>query len=155
MQGMVTETYLAFLGASPQLVVHPLTQFYGEWCWICTGEDAEARLLTPDLQHPSPLRGVREADLCSQEEMDFLLAKTTPASAGVVRCSAARQRGFYSVYFQVPKNTENFGPILDLCRFNRCVARKTFCMVTIKQLLKLLQPGNCFTTIDLKYTYFP
>lgn len=47
----------------------------------------------------------------------------------------------------------DFGSILDRW-LNTCIAHKSFCMLTIKQLLGLVQPSDWFTTTDLKGTYF-
>lgn len=37
---------------------------------------------------------------------------------------------------------------------NTSIARKPFCILTIKQLLEFVQLGDWFTTIDLKDAYF-
>jgi len=66
-----------------------------------------------------------------------------------------REEGHYSLYFPVvPKKTGEFRPILDLRSLNLHIARRKFQMLTIKQLLGLVQPGDWFTTIDLKDAYF-
>ena len=54
----------------------------------------------------------------------------------------------------VPKKTGEFRTILDLRSLNQHIACKKFHMLTIKQLLGLVQPGDWFTTIDLKNAYF-
>lgn len=65
-----------------------------------------------------------------------------------------RERGFYSAYFLVCKKTRDFRPIVDLRGQNRYIARKTFRMLTVKQIQELVQPGDWFTTIDLKVDTF-
>lgn len=65
-----------------------------------------------------------------------------------------REMGFYSAYFLVPKNTGYFRPVLDLRCLNICIACKSFRIQTIKQLLRLDQLGDWFTTIDLGDAYF-
>ena len=80
----------------------------------------------------------------------ILLDIATQRSRSVSRCAV----GFYSAYFLVHKKTGGFRPILDLCILNQCIARKTFHMLTIRRLLELVQPGDWFTTIDVKDAYF-
>ena len=58
------------------------------------------------------------------------------------------------MYFLVLKKTMEFRPILDLRSLNRHIACREFRMLTIKQLLGLVQPGDWFTTIDLNDAYF-
>jgi len=69
-------------------------------------------------------------------------------------CTQDREGGHYSLYFLVPKKTGEFRPVLDLRSLNLHIARRKFRMLTIKQLLGLLQPGDWFTTIDLRDAYF-
>ena len=57
-----------------------------------------------------------------------------------------REKGLYSMYFLVPKKTGEFRPILDL----RSLQKVPY----VNQLLELGQPGDWFTTIDLKDAYF-
>ena len=65
-----------------------------------------------------------------------------------------RQKGFYSVYFLVPKKTGGLRPILNLRMLNQCITQKTFRMLTTRRLLELVQPGDWFPTINLKDAYF-
>ena len=102
---------------------------------------------------PPPFRGIREANLSSQEEIGFLSAEVQALlqkQAVSVVHSQDREKGHYSLYFLVPKKTGEFRPILDLRGLNRHIACKKFHMLTMKQLLGLVQPGDWFTTIDLK-----
>lgn len=55
-------------------------------------------------------------------------------------------KGFYSVYFLGFKKMGEVGPIID------CL---TFCMLTIKQLVELVQPGDWFTNINYSRPTFP
>lgn len=66
----------------------------------------------------------------------------------------SRERGFYSMYFLVPKNTGDFVPILELLCLNTHFASKPFSVLNIKQLLELVHLGNWFTTIASKEAYF-
>ncbi|KAL3067396.1 hypothetical protein OYC64_017183 [Pagothenia borchgrevinki] len=106
---------------------------------------------------PPPFKGMREVNLSSQEEMGFLSAEIqalVQKQAVSVVHPRHREKGLYSMYFLVLKKTGEFRPILDLRSLNRHIACRKFRMLTIKQLLGLVQPGDWFTTIDLKDTYF-
>ena len=106
---------------------------------------------------PPPFRGMREVILSSQEEMGFLsteIQALVQKQAVSVVHPQQKERGFYSMYFLVSKKTGEFRPILDLRSLNLHICRRKFRMLTIKQLMGLVQPGDWFTTIDLKDAYF-
>jgi len=106
---------------------------------------------------PPPFTSIKEAKLSSQREIGFLSTEVQTLVqkqvVSVVR-TQDRERGHYSLYFLVPKKTGEFRPILDLRGLNLYIVRKTFQMLTVKRLLELVQPGDWFTTIDLKDAYF-
>lgn len=45
-------------------------------------------------------------------------------------------------------------PILDLRPLNHALEKRAFKMLTVKQILEHVQPGNYFIVIDLKDAYF-
>lgn len=53
-----------------------------------------------------------------------------------------------------PRTQGYFRRMLDLHCLNMCIACKTFCMLSIKQLLGLNQLGDWFTTINSEDAYF-
>ena len=77
--------------------------------------------------------GVKEVSLSSRQE-DSPLSRDPRNRLSVIP-THDRQKGFYSAYFLVPKKTGGFRPILDLRILNQCIARKTFCILTIRRLL--------------------
>lgn len=66
-----------------------------------------------------------------------------------------RQTGFYSRYFLVKKKGgSGIRPILDLRALNSYLRRYKFRMLTHSALIRLVRPGDWFTSIDLKDAYF-
>ena len=68
--------------------------------------------------------------------------------------TSEQQAGFYSIYFLVPKKDGGLRPILDLRRLNTHLKTLTFKMLQTKHILESIEPGEWFTTIDLKDAYF-
>ncbi len=64
------------------------------------------------------------------------------------------ESGFYSRYFVVPKRDGGLRPILDLRPINRALCERQFRMVTLKQILAQIRPGDWFASVDLKDAYF-
>ncbi|XP_026102951.1 uncharacterized protein LOC113074342 [Carassius auratus] len=86
-----------------------------------------------------------------QEEITSLLNK----KAIRVVPPEESHNGFYSRYFLVPKKgTRALRPILDLRTLNKYLRKYKFRMLTHSTLLKLVRPGDWFTSIDLKDAYF-
>lgn len=94
---------------------------------------------------------------------------TTPQNAPVLRreiqnllATGAIERvphgelnsGFYSRYFVVPKKDGGMRPILDLRPINRALRKRVFKMITVKQILAQVRPGDWFASIDLKDAYY-
>ncbi len=65
-----------------------------------------------------------------------------------------RESGFYSCYFMGSKKDSGLRPILDLRQLNQALATRSFRMITLKQSLSLIRPGDWFASIDLKDAYF-
>ncbi|XP_029441848.1 LOW QUALITY PROTEIN: uncharacterized protein LOC115081559 [Rhinatrema bivittatum] len=68
--------------------------------------------------------------------------------------SSDQLRGFYSIYFLVPKKDGGFRPILDLRRLNRYIKVLQFHMLRTVDVLQTITPGDWFTSVDLKDAYF-
>ncbi len=64
------------------------------------------------------------------------------------------ESGFYSRYFVVPKRDGGLRPILDLRPINRALCKRPFRMITLKQILAQIRPGDWFASVDLKDAYF-
>ncbi len=64
------------------------------------------------------------------------------------------ESGFYSRYFMVPKRDGGLRPILDLRPINRALCKRPSRMITLKQILAQIRPGDWFASVDLKDAYF-
>lgn len=62
--------------------------------------------------------------------------------------------GFYSRYFLVPKKAGGLRPILDLRGLNVFLKSLPFRMLSTREMLQAISPGEWFTTIDLMDAYF-
>ncbi|XP_032403374.1 uncharacterized protein LOC116709131 [Xiphophorus hellerii] len=62
--------------------------------------------------------------------------------------------GFYSMYFLVPKKTGGLRPVLDLRGLNVYLKVMPFHMLTTKEVLQAISPGDWFTSVDLRDAYF-
>ncbi len=67
---------------------------------------------------------------------------------------AQSESGFYSRYFLVPKKDGGLRPILDLRLLNHTLTKRSFRMITLKQILSQIRPGDWFMSLDLKDAYF-
>ncbi len=85
-----------------------------------------------------------------REEINNLLNKR---AIRVVPASEMN-KGWYSCYFVVPKKGGGLRPILDLRVLNKYLRTYKFKMLTFRQLLSAIRPGDWFTTIDLTDAYF-
>ncbi len=65
-----------------------------------------------------------------------------------------RESGFYSRYFVIPKRDGGLRPVLDLRPINRALGKRPFRMLTLKQILAQIRPGDWFASVDLKDAYF-
>ncbi|KAL0147294.1 hypothetical protein M9458_057396 [Cirrhinus mrigala] len=105
---------------------------------------------------PPPFIGVSptlvgpEQGLVMEQEVATLLRK----EAIEVVPPHARESGFYSRYFIVPKKDGGLRPILDLRVLNRSVMKLKFKMLTLKQVVSQIRSEDWFVTIDLKDAYF-
>lgn len=98
---------------------------------------------------PSHARGYSAMILA--EEISSLLSK-----GAIQRVPPAlRRSGFYSRYFLVrKKGGAGLRPILDLRALNSYLRKYKFRMLTHSALVRLVRPGDWFTSIDLKDAYF-
>lgn len=62
--------------------------------------------------------------------------------------------GVYSLYFLIPKKDCSLRPILDLRELNHYILSEHFHMVTLQQVLPLLQKADFMSTLDLKDASF-
>ncbi len=67
---------------------------------------------------------------------------------------AQSESGFYSHYFLVSKKDSSLRPILDLRLLNYALMKRSFRMITLKQILLQICPGSWFMSLDLKDVYF-
>ncbi len=67
---------------------------------------------------------------------------------------AQSESGFYSRYFLVPKKDGGLRPILELRLLNHALTKRLFWMITLKQILSQIRPGDWFMSLDLKDAYF-
>ncbi len=70
------------------------------------------------------------------------------------RSSSPDESGFYSRYFLVPKKDGGLRLILDLRLLNYALMKRLFRMITLKQILPQICPGDWFMSLDLKDAYF-
>ncbi|XP_076746637.1 uncharacterized protein LOC112431703 [Maylandia zebra] len=91
-----------------------------------------------------------EAALVLREEIQALLQKR---AIRVVPASET-DKGWYSRYFVIPKKGGGLRPILDLRVLNTYLRTYRFKMLTLRQLLSAVGPGDWFATIDLTDAYF-
>ncbi|KAL0183542.1 hypothetical protein M9458_019238, partial [Cirrhinus mrigala] len=67
---------------------------------------------------------------------------------------AQSESGFYSRCFLIHKKDGGLRPILDLRLLNRALMKRPFKMITLKQILSHISPGDWFFSLDLKDAYF-
>ncbi len=67
---------------------------------------------------------------------------------------AQSESGFYSRYFLVLKKDGGLRPILDLRLLNHALMKRSFRMITLKQILSQICLGDWFISLDLKDAYF-
>ena len=84
------------------------------------------------------------------QEIDTLLAKGAILPVNPLRDPG----GFYSKYFLIPKKTGGLRPILDLRGLNLYMKSIPFHMLSIRDVLQAISPGDWFTLVDLKDAYF-
>ncbi len=85
-----------------------------------------------------------------REEIHNLLAKRAIEAVPLTD----RESGFYSRYFLVPKKNGGLRPILDLRPLNRALSKRSFKMITLRQILSHIRPGDWCISMDLKDAYF-
>lgn len=143
--------------------VRPLTEFFHVWKeagllsapWLCRtlrrGYALQFHRKPPAFGGvvSARLRNINEAQALTQEVTSLL------QRGAILEVNPLKVRtGFYSPYFLVPKKSGGSRPILDLRVLNGCVAKRPFRMLTVKQLLQCVRPGDWMTSVDLTDAYF-
>ena len=106
-------------------------------------------------QRPPPFTRIRMTTVKDPVQADYLTEeiKSMLEKRAIARVGSHEQRtGFYSTYFLVPKKDGGLCPILDL--LNAYLKSLPFKMLHTKHILGAIEPGEWFTTIDLKEAYF-
>lgn len=65
-----------------------------------------------------------------------------------------RGKGFYSRFFLVRKKEKKWRPILDLRSLSKFLKKQLFHMITIQEVLQLLNAGDYMVSLDLQDAYF-
>ncbi|KAJ1080319.1 hypothetical protein NDU88_000538 [Pleurodeles waltl] len=75
---------------------------------------------------------------------------------GAIEVAPRSQRGtgFYSRFFLIRKKTGDWRPILDLCSLNKYLKKQSFRMISLQDVLRLLNRGDFMTSLDLQDAYF-
>ncbi|KAJ1116214.1 hypothetical protein NDU88_004432 [Pleurodeles waltl] len=68
--------------------------------------------------------------------------------------SLQRGRGFYSRFFLIRKKSSLWRPILDLRQLKKYLKKQSFRIVTLKDVLQLLNRGNFMASLDLQEADF-
>lgn len=109
---------------------------------------------TLEFQHQPPSQPPRATEFkhlhLLRLEADQLLLK---GAIEMVPLSK-RGKGFYSRFFLVQKIVEKWRPILDLRELNSYLIKLSFRMVSLQDILRLLNPGDYMATLDLEDAYF-
>nr|XP_055041699.1 uncharacterized protein LOC129429202 [Misgurnus anguillicaudatus] len=141
--------------------LRPLSQFLDAWKaipgvseWILSiiehGYSLQFRRRPPRFKGVvSSLTAPQNAPILRQEVQNLL------AIGAIERVPHSElESGFYSRYFVVPKKDGGLRPILDLRPINRALRKRAFKMITVRQILAQIRPGDWFASIDLKDAYF-
>ncbi|XP_039904084.1 uncharacterized protein LOC120744034 [Simochromis diagramma] len=148
-------------GAPPSVLqVSRLAAHFPQWraCapspWVlqtvAMGYRLQFRVKPPRFQRVVNTIVNSEAAMILREEIRALLQKR---AIRVVPASET-DKGWYSRYFVVPKKGGGLRPILDLRVLNTYLRTYRFKMLTLRQLLSAVGPGDWFATIDLTDAYF-
>ena len=89
-----------------------------------------------------------QEELIVQQEINTLLAK------GVIQQSHHEPGEFISTIFLRPKPDGSFRMILNLKEFNKSVEHHHFKMDTLETVTKMIKPGCCMASVDLKDAYY-
>ena len=109
---------------------------------------------------PPPFVGVLETTLTSEIQNQTLAKEVADLLLrGAVELVPPQLRlgGHYSRYFLVPKKPEKGGglrPILDLRGLNPYITKMWFHMISNRELLEGISPGEWFVSIDLKDAFY-
>ncbi len=126
----------------------------GHPCCVNVGNDyGKMRLYTPIRSKTTALPRCARQPQCaartlksSAPEVMNLLEK----GAIEIVPPAQSESGLYTRYFLVPKKEGVLWPILDLRLLNYTLMKRSFRMITLKQILPQICPGDWFMSLDLK-----
>ncbi len=109
------------------------------------------RLLQPLL--PRPQKGWRPPahPRSLRSEVMTLVGKRSHRKGS---SSSERVRLLQPLLSSSPKKDGGLRPILDLRRLNHALMRRSFRMITLKQILSQIRTGDWFCSLDLKDAYF-
>ncbi|XP_066524828.1 uncharacterized protein [Hoplias malabaricus] len=141
----------AVITADSQLM-QVISPFISPWVerTVCVGYRLQFRIPPPRFSSVVFTRVSGSAAAVLKEEIRNLLSKE---AIRVVPQTESR-KGWYSRYFVVPKKDGGARPILDLRVLNKHLRVFTFKMLTLRQFLRSIGPGDWFTSIDLTNAYF-
>ncbi len=95
-------------------------------------------------QRTPRFRGVLATTVCSENTQVLCAEVMNLLEKGAIEIvpPAQSESGFYSRYFLVPKKEGGMQPILDLRLLNYALMKKSFRVITLKQILPQICPGN-------------
>ena len=104
----------------------------------------------PPVSSPDPppvLPVSREKQVVLQKEVDSLLRK------GALEKVKDSHKAFYSNLFLVSKKDRGLRPVINFSGLNPYIKKKSFRMVSLKDVSQTLRKGDWVATIDLKDAY--
>ncbi len=142
------------IAAKPLLSVPERVRSYSKNLTLVALHKSEGTPFNSDADHPVQWRGVvsNTDSKCPypKQELCKLLGE-----GAIEQVSESRQDGcFVQPLFGVPKREGGLCPILDLGPINRALGKRPFGMLTLKQILAQIRPGDWFASVDLKDAYF-
>ncbi len=106
-------------------------------------------------QRPPRFRGVLTTTVCSENAQVLRAEVMNLLEKGAIEIvpPAQSKSGFYSSYILFPRKDSSLRPILDLRLLNYALMKRSFRMITLKQILLQICPGDWFMSLDLGPTH--